>query len=128
MKNIRNSLLSILAMGLMSVISLWLLGLLTYFFQWQAPQAMTGITLVYILSGLTGGVLLGILGGTLELRNRIVHGVILGTGYMVVLLLISVLVTGSMNWDITRLLMIWVLLSCSSILGSFLGDIFYKNR
>ncbi|MGN1157832.1 MAG: TIGR04086 family membrane protein [Agathobacter sp.] len=128
MKNIKHILLSILVMMLTSLVTLCLLSLLIYLFKWQAPLAMKGITLTYILSGLSGGILYGGVSGRLELRDRLIRGVTLGTDYMLLLLLLSLMVTGNMNWDMTRLLMIWVLLSCSSVLGIFLGTTFVRKH
>ena len=124
---IKSFLIPLLAMGLTSVGVLFVVSVLTYLFKWQAPQALVGITFAYILTGFVGGVLQGILEGFLELRERVVHGLVLGSGYMIVLLILSVVLVEKSGWDYVHLLMIWILLACSSVLGGFLSNIFCKK-
>lgn len=114
-------------MGLTSVVILFVVSTLTYLLKWQAPQAMIGITLTYILTGFVGGIVQGILEGPLELRARVVHGLILGSLYKVILLILSVALVEEASWDYMRLIMIWILLVCSSVLGGFLTNIFCKK-
>lgn len=124
---IKNLFISLVIMGLTSVIILFVVSALTYLLKWQAPQALVGITLTYILTGFVGGMLQGALEGALELRERVVHGLILGSVYMIILLLLSVVLVEKPGWDYVHLLMIWILLACSSVLGSFLSNIFCKK-
>lgn len=124
---IKNLFISLVVMALASVLILFAVSALTYLFKWQAPQAMIGITLTYILTGLAGGVLLGILNGPVELRARVVHGLILGSAYMLILLRLSATIVENAGWDYMRMIMIWILLVCSSVLGSFIPNIFCKK-
>lgn len=125
---IKSIILSLIIMGIVSIVTLVVLGVLTYTLKWKAPEAMMGITFTYIISGLVGGMMQGLLNrraGSIpenspELRERIISGLLLGTGYMFILLILSIVFTQNMDWDITRLIVLWILLVCSSVLGSFL--------
>ena len=135
---VKNILLYLILMGIVSFASLLLLGVLTYTLTWKAPQAMIGITLTYILSGLAGGILSGVLDrkgsgvagleAKSEFCGRAAYGFLLGTAYMVILIAASTMFTENGRWDFIRLIMLWVLLSCSSVLGSFMSSIFCKKR
>lgn len=151
---IKSILLSLIIMGIVSVVMLLVLGVLTYILKWQASQAMVGITLTYIISGFVGGITQGVLlrrgpskikevevlgmasakgalsslENTSELRERMINGLLLGTSYMLLLLILSIVFTQNANWDFTRLIMLWILLTCSSVLGSFVPNIFCKKR
>lgn len=132
---IKTILLSLTVMGIVSIVTLVVLGVLTYILKWQASEAMAGIIFAYIISGLVGGMMQGILNrraafnlkNSLEVRGRVAGGLLLGTGYMFILLILSIVFTQNMDWDITRLIVLWILLVCSSVLGSFLSLTFYKK-
>ena len=133
---IKSIILSLIIMGIVSIVTLVVLGALTYTLKWQAPEAMVGITFTYIISGLVGGMMQGVLNrrvasileNSLELRERIISGLLLGTSYMFILLILSIVFTQNTNWDFTRLIVLWILLVCSSVLGSFLSNIFCKKH
>ncbi|MBQ8627272.1 MAG: YrzE family protein [Agathobacter sp.] len=133
---IKSIILSLIIMGIVSIVTLVVLGVLTYTLKWQAPEAMVGITFTYIISGLVGGMMQGVLNrrvasileNSLELRERIISGLLLGTSYMFILLILSIVFTQNTNWDFTRLIVLWILLVCSSVLGSFLSNIFCKKH
>ena len=163
---LKTILISLIVMGIASVILLLGLGVFTYIFKWQAAQSIVGITLTYIISGLIGGMIQGVfsrgttcnvenvkisrkvsnmksvklqkaassksvasnLENSLELRERITSGLLLGTSYMLILLILSIVFAQNANWDITRVIVIWILLVCSSVLGGFLSNIFCKKH
>ena len=133
---IKSIILSLIIMGIVSIVTLVVLGVLTYTLKWQAPEAMVGITFTYIISGLVGGMMQGVLNrrvasileNSLELRERIISGLLLGTSYMFILLILSIVFTQNTNWDFTRLIVLWIMLVCSSVLGSFLSNIFCKKH
>lgn len=137
---IKSLIISLLAMALISVLSLFILSVLTYYFKWQAPQALVGITVTYILTGLSGGTLHGCLQyGFLakdykpqppELTQRLLSGGAVGLSYIAILFLLAiVLADGTQGEQIeySRWLSIGILLVCSSILGYFLSGFFYKK-
>lgn len=114
---VKNYVISLILMGVVSL--LWLLGLslFTYVCKWQAEQTMIGIMSAYVLSGFLGGMT----EGKLQKADtaRIKRGFLLGTGYMLCLLLLSLWVLKEVRWDLLRLVMIWIMLVSSSILGEF---------
>ena len=120
-------LFSLLLMGSLSMILLVILAACTYVCKWQAPQVRIGITFVYILSGLLGGSFQAKRDGSLEIRERIVRGGMLGTVYMCVLLVLSLIFTNASKWDYGHLFAICILVICSSVLGGFTSNIFSKK-
>lgn len=135
---LRSLLLPLIAMFLVSALSLLIVSLLTYWFKWYAPQAMLGITVTYILTGVFGGLLQGCLQyGCLnkeysnqipKLRQRIISGGILGAVYTIILFLMALAMSDGGKLEYSRWFSIIILLVCSSILGHFLAGIFCKKR
>ena len=138
---IKNILLSVVIMGIQSMITRVILSVFTYALKWQAPQAQVGLTLTYIISGFVGGFLSCIVRGESKkkengvtksfvekkyeknsLKNAMSFGMTLGTIYMAVLLSISILISANANWDIGLILLRWVLLSASCVLGIYVGE------
>jgi D-alanyl-lipoteichoic acid acyltransferase DltB (MBOAT superfamily) len=129
---IKNTLLSVIIMGITSAATLVILSVFTYLFKWQAPQAQLGITLTYIISGFLGGFLLSVIDknrktekevGNTEhiMKNTLITGITQGAIYMAILLSISILISANESWDIGQIVLIWILLVCSNTLGIFLG-------
>ena len=117
--------ISILLMALLSLISLLLLSILTYLFKWQAPEAMMGIILTYILAGFGGGLLSKSLpeaNDTKQLRNIVMDSIIKGSGYMLLLILISLLTTEPTGFDVLRILAIWLLIVAGYAMGRILRN------
>lgn len=135
---LRSFLLPLTAMFLISALSLLVVSLLTYRFKWQAPQAMVGITVTYILTGAFGGLLQGCLrygclnkeclNRTPELRERIINAGTLGVAYTLILFLLASALAGESGLEYSRWFSIGILLVCSSIFGQFLTGIFCKKR
>lgn len=124
--------LSIMIMMLVSVASLLIISLLTYLLKWKADTAMTGITLTYILTGFSGG-LFGKWYGKrqyrrtkdavlvqqmpLKMRWKIAEGMILGTVFMLLLVVLSLFYHGNTFAVSERVVIIWLLLAGSASLG-----------
>lgn len=140
---LKTTLVSLIIMGLAAGILLLGLSALTYTLKWQVAQVMIGIIFAYIISGFIGGMVQGVLskGGvgnkelmiskqkdSIELKDGIIRGFLLGTGYMLVLLILSIALKQNANWDMIRIIMIWILVACSSVLGVVSVNIFYKKR
>ena len=135
---IKSLILSLLAMGVVSALSLVALSFLTYTLKWYAPQAMMGITVIYILTGVIGGALqdcleYGCLAKRFQtelptLQQRMIKGAILGTAYTAILFGLAMLLADGATVEYSRWLSIWMLLACSSIFGHFLMGIFYKKH
>lgn len=136
-KAIRVFVPSLLIMAVVSVAALFVLSALTYYLDWQAPQAMMGITLTYILAGVAGGAVLGCLQtgcfarefseDVPSLQMRIVSGGGLGLSYTLVLFALAHVLADGTQVDYSRWLSVGILLVCSSILGYFLSGIIYKK-
>lgn len=126
---IKSFLLSLFTMGMVSVLSLLLLSALTYIYKWQASQAMAGIILTYIVAGILGGVVYGVLKhGCPSLRERIVEGGILGGIYVGLLFVLAIAVSDGAPLEYNRWLSIVLLVVCSTIFGHFFSDLFYKKH
>lgn len=129
---IKNTLLSVVLMGIVSVITLVILSVLVFLLKWQAPQAQVGITLTYIVSGFFGGFFFCSMrksrkqkeevGSTGDfMKNTLVYGMTLGTIYMAVLLALSILISANEYWDLVLIFLRWILLSASCVFGIFIG-------
>lgn len=125
---IKSFLLSLFTMGIVSVLGLLLLSALTYLYKWQASQAMIGITLTYIITGILGGVVYGVLKhGCPSLRERIVEGGILGGVYVALLFVLAMALADGHSIEYKRWFSMVILVVCSTIFGNFFADLFYRN-
>ena len=110
MFKMKNYIISLSVMILVSIISLVLVSALAYLFKWQADKAMVGIIVTYIIVGFFGGI-------CLRYKRKIVGAIVLGTSYMFLLV-----VCAYMGFRISfvfsrRSLLIWLLITCSSFAG-----------
>lgn len=125
--------ISILLMALLSLISLLALSVFTYLFKWQAPEAMIGIILTYVLAGFGGGLLSRTSGEEMAQSHRFLYPIIRdslikGSGYMLLLILISLLTTEPTDFDILRILAIWLLIVAGYAMGRILRSPLRKNH
>ena len=56
---IKQMIVSLFFMGLISTLLLFIIGSFAYILKWQADMAMLFITFVYILTGIAGGMIYG---------------------------------------------------------------------
>ena len=60
-KEIINGVITILFMSVITILSILMISLCAYGWKWQSHVAMQGITYTYIVTGLAGGLLQGLL-------------------------------------------------------------------
>lgn len=123
---VKNMIIALILMGVLTVLLLALIGIVTYYLGLQADESMLMITMVYILVGVFGGVAYSFLERIqmkrsivqLGLPQRILRGVILGSVYMLILLLLTFWVIGENVEDWLRLGLLWLMVCGSCILGN----------
>ena len=108
-----------IAIGVMlvvSIVSLLVLSTLTYLFKWQADKAMIGIIVTYVLAGFAGGICLR---NEIQIgdRRRLIEALIIGTAYMLLLLLLSCFIFQIPFRFSIQLIMIWLLIVLSSFVA-----------
>lgn len=126
MRKVKGIVISIIIMVIVSGISLLIVSAFSYLYKWQADKALVGITVTYILAGYFGGLSLkrqnrknGI-SGQMSIAKKMVEAILLGTIFMLLLILLSVFVVQNSFMISSRMLMIWMLLVGSSCLGGIL--------
>ncbi|MBP3451760.1 MAG: hypothetical protein J6J73_03095 [Agathobacter sp.] len=127
MNKIKKYLLAIVIMSMISVAMLFIVTTFTYAFKWQANQAMIGIVVTYIFTGLAGGICLRwfwkkeyVTEQKNQIAKKAVEALILSTVFLLFLLLISVLGLQISFGFSGRLFMIWLLLFGATFLGRVL--------
>ena len=108
-----------IAIGVMlvvSIVSLLVLSTCTYLFKWQANKAMIGIIVTYVLAGFAGGICLR---NETQIgdRRRLIEALIIGTAYMLLLLLLSCFIFQIPFRFSIQLIMIWLLIVLSSFVA-----------
>ena len=134
---------SILLMAFISFLSLLVLSLLTYLFKWQAPQAMVGIILTYILAGFGGGLLWSNKANkvyTSYISRIIRDSLISGSGYIGLLAICFLCVRERLQKsiqaplqmgnqiDVPRIASVWLLVVAAYAIGAILRRNPGKNR
>lgn len=107
---LKSLLISFIVTGLLLV----LLSLLLHKMRWSADQVQIGIILVYVISNIVGGHLLASKIG----HQRFFWGVIFALSYFVILLVISLAVTGTFLSDTTQAVKALILCVTGGIVGS----------
>ena len=137
MSKIRKIIRSIIVMAMVSVLCLFFVSLLAYGLRWNADTAMIVITSTYILSGFLGGSSFGwknrgMLVRTMEnidtytqkneknLIQKMFDACLAGTGFMMLLLLLSIFYFGDTFAISTRFFVIWLTILGSASLGRVL--------
>ena len=121
MRNFRNSIIAIIIMVIVSVLSLFVVSMLSYTYKWQADKALIGITLTYIMTGFIGGLLKKIIDKEQKKMGRkMLEAMILSSIFMCGLIVLSVFVIQNPLEVSSRFLMIWMLLIGSTCLGRIL--------
>lgn len=121
MKKIRNLILSIIIMLMVSMVSIVVLSILSYLYKWQADKALVGITITYILAGLIGGMAQKILNKEQKgIGQKMLDGILTGLIFVGVLWIVSIFITQNPFLFTTRFLMILMLVIGSTCLGRIL--------
>ena len=131
MRKIRNIIVGIIAMAVVSALCLLGLSVLVFALEWQAQKAMIGIMVTYVLSGIGGGLAMrwyenwekrcqssrGIIDENLvSVKEKVIEALCSSTFFTIILLILSLIM--KMNGDIEfgRLFLVWMLLSGSTAL------------
>ena len=113
--------LTIVMMAFSSLFLLLGIGILTYFFKWEADIVMMLMTFVYILTGMIGGMthrkLCRLNQKYHELFQKIGGGIFVGSLYVLLLLAFSILGFKHSSMDIGRVFLIWFLVAGSGAIG-----------
>lgn len=110
-------LLTFLAMVILTALLLLIGAVLVYYVELSAQIAKLVITVVYILVGLSGGFMIGKLMKT----RKFLWGIVIGLCYFVVLVLVSLGVNGAAAIDVIQMLITFVLLIASSMIGGMIS-------
>ena len=124
MQKFRELFLTLVSMGLTSFLLLIMIGIITYFCKWQVETVILCMTLVYIVTGLVGGMVHRKLCPQKEKYNELFQkigwGLLVGCMYMVLLLLLSVVGLKNDTFDIGRIFLIWFLIAGSGAIGELM--------
>lgn len=113
----KNMLVGLIAMYILTAILLLFLAVLTYRFDFSSKQASVFITAIYIVVGFFGGFLIG---KRMRVR-KFLFGALIGIIYFSILVLVSLIMGGGAIRDTVQLLVTFVLLSASSMIGGMIS-------
>jgi len=116
MYKIKKYMIAISVMLVVSIVSLFVVSTFTYLFKWQANKAMIGIIVTYVLAGFAGGICLRN-ETQIGYRRRLIEALIIGTAYMLLLLLLSCFIFQIPFRFSIQFLMIWLLIVLSSFVA-----------
>ena len=108
---------ALLVSYLVTVVLLMILTLLMYKFEFGEKVISTGIIAIYVLSTLTGGILIGKMSG----RRRFLWGIGLGVLYFLLLLLITFGIYRTVNVDMTGFVSTWILCIGGGMIGGMIS-------
>ena len=108
---------SLFAMFIVSGILLLLLALLLYKLQLSETVVKIGIVVIYVIAGLSGGILLG---KTMK-EKKFIWGLVAGLLYFAVLFLASALAKGGFHMEPARVLTTLILCGVSGMAGGMIS-------
>lgn len=120
MQFVKKYIIPLIIMSLVSILMLLVVSLLAYLYKWQADKALIGITVTYILAGMAGGAGLKKSSVTKDIGKKLFEGILLGTIFMILLIVISFVITNNGFQISGRFLMIWMLIIGSASIGRIL--------
>ena len=98
-------------------ISLQLLSVLLYKFEWNEHLVSAAIVAVYVLSTVVGGIVIGKLVRT----RRFFWGLLLGNLYFVLLLVITIILYRSLSGNGLNMLTAWILCTGGGMAGGMIS-------
>ena len=98
-------------------ISLLLLSVLLYKFEWNEHLVSAAIVAVYVLSTVVGGIVIGKLVRT----RRFFWGLLLGNLYFILLLVITIILYRSLSGNGLNMLTAWILCTGGGMTGSMIS-------
>ncbi len=124
MEKIRNQMPKIIplvkaltAAYLITGVSLLLLAFLLYRLQWDMGKIRIGIMIIYVVSCLIGGFLIGKLAG----KRKFLQGMLLGAAYFVVLLIVSAWSGPVLSAGFSKILTSFIMCAASGMLGGMIS-------
>lgn len=98
-------------------ISLLLLSVLLYKFEWNEHLVSAAIVAVYVLSTVVGGIVIGKLVRT----RRFFWGLLLGNLYFILLLIITIILYHSLSGNGLNMLTAWILCTGGGMTGGMIS-------
>ena len=98
-------------------ISLLLLSVLLYKFEWNEHLVSAAIVAVYVLSTVVGGIVIGKLVRT----RRFFWGLLLGNLYFILLLVITIILYRSLSGNGLNMLTAWILCTGGGMTGGMIS-------
>lgn len=98
-------------------ISLLLLSVLLYKFEWNEHLVSAAIVAVYVLSTVVGGIVIGKLVRT----RRFFWGLLLGNLYFILLLIITIILYHSLSGNGINMLTAWILCTGGGMTGGMIS-------
>lgn len=98
-------------------ISLLLLSVLLYKFEWNEHLVSAAIVAVYVLSTVVGGIVIGKLVRT----RRFFWGILLGNLYFILLLVITIILYRSLSGNGLNMLTAWILCTGGGMTGGMIS-------
>lgn len=98
-------------------ISLLLLSVLLYKFEWNEHLVSAAIVAVYVLSTIVGGIVIGKLVRT----RRFFWGLLLGNLYFILLLVITIILYRSLSGNGLNMLTAWILCTGGGMTGGMIS-------
>lgn len=121
MKTIRNQIITIIIMTLISLVSLLIVSVLSYMYKWQADKALIGITITYIVTGFIGGVTQKVINKEQRtIGRKMLDGILIGSMFVGILWIASIFIVQNPLFFSTRFVMIGMLLIGSTCIGRIL--------
>lgn len=98
-------------------ISLLLLSVLLYKFEWNEHLVSAAIVAVYVLSTVVGGIVIG----NLVRTRRFFWGLLLGNLYFILLLVITIILYRSLSGNGLNMLTAWILCTGGGMTGGMIS-------
>lgn len=108
---------SVFVMFIISAVLLLVLALLLYKMELTEAVVKIGVVVIYVVSGLLGGVLMG----RMMREQKYLWGLAVGTIYFLVLFSASVLVKGGFDMDMAKTATTFILCATSGMAGGMIS-------
>ena len=109
--------LSVFVMFLVSGLLLLFLALLLYQMDLSEGAVKIGIVAIYVISGVTGGIMMG----KVMKEQKFLWGLAAGVLYFMLLMLVSLLVKGGLEMELAKLVTTGILCAASGMAGGMVS-------
>ena len=104
-------------MFIISALLLLLLALLLYRLELSEAVVKVAVIVIYIITGLTGGILMG-----KKIRDKkFLWGLVAGTVYFGILFAVSLIIKGGAGIEPVKMITTWVLCACAGTAGGMIS-------